>query len=276
MVVCVLAAVGGGAVGMPAARAVAASVPKITVFTDELAGPPLMGLGAQLDPFDALRPNQINWSLLTERLQFMRPGVLRVVEPASMYFGGYDVAGNPTYRWTDPHVQELLSILSIAKGLGITVVLGDWGNPLIRGDARVPIEFIGQLRNTYGYTNVRYYNVTNEPNDSSSCDFSCWTGMMKAIATETTRLGYQSWLSLVGSDNANSWDDTQTAQTLDRTVGLDQDNPLGGDAWLTKTVAAIPSLMGAYDSHRYATIWGVENGVYGDQVRAHKHLPDRA
>jgi hypothetical protein len=270
VVVCVLAAVGGGAVGMPAARAVAASVPKITVFTDELAGPPLMGLGAQLDPYDALRPNQINWSLLTERLQFMRPGVLRVVEPASTYFGGYDVAGNPTYRWTDPHVQELLSILSIAKGLGITVVLGDWGNPLIRGDARVPIEFIGQLRNTYGYTNVRYYNVTNEPNDSSSCDFSCWTGMMKAIGTETTRLGYQSWLSLVGPDNANSWDDTQTAQTLDRTVGLDQDNPLGGDAWLTKTVAAIPGLMGAYDSHRYATIWGVENGVYGDQVRARR------
>ena len=96
----------------------------------------------------------------------MRPGFLRVVEPATTYFGGYDGAGNPTYRWTNPHVQELLSILSIAKRLGITVVLGDWGNPLIGGDARIPIEFIGQLRNTYGYTNVRYYNVTNEPNGS--------------------------------------------------------------------------------------------------------------
>ena len=70
----------------------------------------------------------------------MRPGFLRVVEPASTYFGGYDAAGDPTYRWTDPHVQELLSILSIAKSLGITVVLGDWGNPLIGGDARIPDE----------------------------------------------------------------------------------------------------------------------------------------
>ena len=59
----------------------------------------------------------------------MRPGFLRVVEPASTYFGGYDAAGDPTYRWRDPHVQELLSILAIAKSLGITVVLGDWGNP---------------------------------------------------------------------------------------------------------------------------------------------------
>ncbi len=94
----------------------------------------------------------------------------------------------PTYRWTDPHVQELLSILSIAKSLGITVVLGDWGNPLIGGDARIPMRFIGELRNTYGYTNVRYYDVMNEPNGSSSCDFACWAGTVKAVAAELTRL----------------------------------------------------------------------------------------
>jgi hypothetical protein len=150
------------------------------------------------------------------------------------------------------------------------VMLGDWGNPAIGGDARVPLEFIGQLRNTYGYTNIRYYNVTNEPNDSASCDFTCWTGTMKALATELAGLGYQGWLSLVGPDNANSWDDTQAARSLDRTVGLDQDNPLGGDSWVTRTLQSIPNLIGAYDSHRYATIWGVENGVYGDQVRARR------
>ena len=258
------------AVGVPAARAAAATVPKLTVFTDQLAGPPLMGLGAELDPYDTVAPNQINWSVLTQRLAFMRPGFVRVVEPASTYFGGYDAAGNPTYRWTDPHVQELLSILSIAKSLGITVVLGDWGDPVIGGDPRVPVEFIGQLRSAYGYTNVAYYNVTNEPNDSVSCGFTCWTGTMKAIAAEIDREGYQSWLSLVGPDNANSWDDTQAAQSLDRTVGLDRDNPLGGDSWLTDTLMSMPTLIGAYDSHRYATIWGVENGVYGDQVRARR------
>lgn len=258
------------AVGVRTARAAAPAVPKLTVFTDQLAGPPLMGLGAEVDPYDTVTPAQINWALVTQRLQFMRPGFLRVVEPASTYFGGYDAAGNPTYRWTDPHVQELLTILSIAKSLDITVMLGDWGNPLIGGDARIPLEFIGQLRNTYGYTNIRYYNVTNEPNDSTSCNFTCWVGTMKTVATELTRLGYQGWLSLVGPDNANSWDDTQAARALDRTVGLDRDNPLGGDAWLTQTLTSIPSLIGAYDSHRYATIWGVENGVYGDQVRARR------
>jgi hypothetical protein len=269
-VLCVLGLVLRVAVTVPAAGAASATVPKLTVFTDQLVGPPLMGLGVELDPYDTVAPDQINWALLTQRLEFMRPGFLRVVEPASTYFGGYDAAGNPTYRWTDPHVQELLSILSIAKTLGITVMLGDWGNPVIGGDARVPLEFIGQLRNTYGYTNIRYYNVTNEPNDSTSCDFTCWTGTMKALATELAGLGYQGWLSLVGPDNANSWDDTQAARSLDRTVGLDQDNPLGGDSWLTRTLASIPSLIGAYDSHRYATIWGVENGVYGDQVRARR------
>ena len=94
--------------------------------------------------------------------------------------------------------------------------------------------------------------------------------MMKAVGAELVRRHDEGWLSLVGPDNANSWDDTQAAQTLDRTVGLDQDNPLGGDSWVTRTLATIPSLIGAYDSHRYATIWGVENGVYGDQVRARR------
>jgi hypothetical protein len=261
---------GRAAVGVPATRAAVATVPNLTVFTDQLAGPPLMGLGAELDPYDTVAPDQINWSLLTQRVAFMRPGFLRVVEPASTYFSGYDTAGNPTYRWTDPHVQELLSILSIAKSLGITVVLGDWGNPLIGGDPRIPIEFIGQLRGTYGYTNIAYYNVTNEPNDSVGCDFTCWAGTMQAIAAEIEREGDQSWLSLVAPDNANSWDDTQGTQSLDRTVGLDRDNPTGGDSWLTDTLTSIPTLIGAYDSHRYATIWGVENGVYGDQVRARR------
>jgi hypothetical protein len=127
VVLCVAASAGRAAAGIPVARAAAANVPNLTVFTDQLVGPPLMGLGAEVDPYDTLAPDQVNWPLLTQRLEFLRPGFLRVVEPASTYFRGYDSAGNPTYRWTDRHVQELLSIVSIAKSLGITVVLGDWG-----------------------------------------------------------------------------------------------------------------------------------------------------
>src|SRR5512135_2026433 len=70
------------------ARAATASIQKLTFFTDQLAGPPLLGLGAELDPYDTVAPTQMNWSLLTQRLAFMKPGFLRVVEPASTYFGG--------------------------------------------------------------------------------------------------------------------------------------------------------------------------------------------
>jgi len=249
----------------------ASAGPAITIYTDQLAGPAFMGLGVEFDPYDTLQPSQIDWPLITQRLDFMSPGFLRVVEPASDYFGGYDSAGDPTYRWTSPHVEELLSILSYAQSRGITVVLGDWANPLIGGDARIPADFIGDLRNTYGYTDIRYYDVMNEPNDDgTSCEFTCWEGIVKTVSAEFTRLGYDSWLALVGPDNSNSWDDTQSAQALDRTSGLDTDNPLDGDAWVTDTLQTIPGLIGAYDSHRYATIWGVENGVYGDQMRARR------
>jgi hypothetical protein len=75
-----------------------------------------------------------------------------------------------------------------------------------------------------------------------------------------------SWLSLVGPDNANSWDDTPAAQANDRTIGLDADNPIGGDSWVTYTLSAVPGLIGAYDSHRYGTIGGVQSGAYQAQM----------
>ena len=200
----------------------------------------------------------------------MRPGFIRVVEPAYDYFAGYDAKHNPEYRWTAVHVQQLRQILGYAKSRGITVMLGDWSNPMINGDARIPADFLAQLHDVYGYTNIKYYNLINEPNYQAGCDFGCWTGMVTALSSEFTSLGLSSWLELVGPDNANSWDDTSAAQALDRTVGLDTDNPLGGDSWVTDTLHAIPGLIGAYDSHRYATIWGIENGVWEDQLRARR------
>jgi hypothetical protein len=256
----------------PAARA-ASHAPAVTLYADQLADSAFMGLGVEFDPYDTFSPSQLQaqWPLITQRLDFMSPGLLRVVEPASSYFAGYDSAGNPTYNWTSSSVEELLSILTYAQSRGITVVLGDWSDPLIDGDARIPADFIGDLHTEYGFTDIRYYNVMNEPNDDgTSCQFTCWEGIMKTVSAEFTKLGYNSWLQLVGPDNSNSWDDTPQAQALDRSSGLDTDNPLDGDAWVTDSLETIPKLIGAYDSHRYATISGVENGVYGNQVRARR------
>ncbi len=254
-----------------AALASAGGGPSVTVFTDQVQSSPFWGLGVELDPYDALAPAQLNWPLITQRLDFMSPGFLRVVEPASTYFGGYDASGNPIYRWTAPSVQELLSILTYAQERGIPVVLGDWADPLIRGDARIPADFLLALRDTYGFSVVRYYNVVNEPNNAgTSCAFSCWTQIMQSVAGELAQVGLGGLVSLVGPDNENSWDDTPAAQALDLSSGLDNDNPVGGDSWVTATLQSIPTLIGAYDSHRYATISGIETGVYGDQVRARR------
>jgi len=224
-----------------------------------------------VDPYDTLTPAQLNWPLITRRLDFLSPGFLRVVEPAATYFGGYDSSGDPTYRWTSPSVQELLMILAYAQSRGIPVVLGDWTNPLIGGDARIPADFLLALRDTYGFSVVRFYNVINEPNNAgASCPFSCWRQIMQSVASELGQVGLAGSVSLVGPDNSNSWDDTPSAQANDLTFGLDGDNPIGGDSWVTRTLDSIPTLIGAYDSHRYATISGIQSGVYGDQMTARR------
>lgn len=258
----------GLAVVLAAAAPSAAAT--LTIDTDELAGPPLMGLGVEWDPYDAFQPTQADWDLTFQRLDYMRPGFIRVVEPAYDYFKGYDANHNPTYRWQSRHVQQLLTILGYAKRHGITVVLGDWGDPMLGGDARIPAGFLEQLHDTYGYTNIAYYNLINEPNYVAGCDFVCWTQEVKALSSEFAQRGMNRWLSLVGPDNANSWDDTPSAQASDRTTGLDGDNPIGGDSWVTYTLEQIPGLIGAYDSHRYATIGGLERGVYEQQMYARR------
>jgi hypothetical protein len=96
LIILVLVAFGGAAVAVPVARGVAANVSKLTVFTDQVVGPPLMGLGVELDPYDTVAPSQINWPLVTQRLVSMRPGFLRVVEPASTYLAMTRRAIRPT------------------------------------------------------------------------------------------------------------------------------------------------------------------------------------
>ena len=39
-----------------------AGVRAITIQTGELAGPPLMGLGVQWDPYDSFRPTAADWN----------------------------------------------------------------------------------------------------------------------------------------------------------------------------------------------------------------------
>ena len=236
----------------------------MTVFADQTAGPRLLGLGVQWDPYDSFQPSASLWDLIDERVAFMSPGFLRVVEPASDYFKGYDSAHDPTYRWGSTHVQELLQILAFAQKHHITVVLGDWADPLIHDDARIPADFIEQLHDTYGFTDIRYYDPLNEPNYDSSCDFTCWTNMMTTLHREFAQLGMK-WIKLIGPSNGNSWDDTPQVHAADEKTGLDTDNP-ANDAWVTETLQAIPSEIGAYDSHRYSTIGGLDAGVYEEQM----------
>ncbi len=253
-----------------AAGRAGASTPAVTIPTDQVAGSPLMGLGVEWDPYDHFQPTPADWGRTFQRVDYMHPGVIRVVEPAWDYFRGYDASHNPTYRWSSRHLEQLLTILRYAKSRGIKVILGDWLNPMIHGDPRVPADFLQALHDTYGFTNIAFYDPVNEPNDQTGCAFDCWTGELRALSAEFAADGINRWLKLIGPGDANSWDDTAQAQDADRAYGLDNDNPIGGDVWVTQTLHSVPNLIGAYDTHRYATIWGIEHGVYGDQMRTRR------
>ena len=61
--------------GLVFAGRVVARVRAITIQTDELAGPPFMGLGVEWDPYDSFRPTQADWNLTLPALGLHAAGI---------------------------------------------------------------------------------------------------------------------------------------------------------------------------------------------------------
>lgn len=74
-----LALVTCGAFGTSVARAASPAIPQAHCLTDQLAGPPLMGLGAELDPYDTVSPSQIALRTVGRRLRVTSTGQVFIV-----------------------------------------------------------------------------------------------------------------------------------------------------------------------------------------------------
>jgi hypothetical protein len=241
---------------LAACALVSAAAQTVTVDLKAVVAEPFIGAGVQWDPYE-YEPSEDGWKTTMARLDYMRPGMFRVMLNASSYCLGFDQAGKPRYAWAEGQVDRLRSlfrILDYAQSRGIDVMVGEWSAPRGLGDpagsriagpqdprwARIAADFAQYLLTTRKYTVIRYYNLMNEPNGGwmwpeGKVDYTAWAAGIRNLRSELDSRGLRK-LSIAGPDNSGNWD------------------------WIDRSAREFPDRFGAWEMHWYAKDSEVLNG----------------
>jgi hypothetical protein len=220
----------------------------VTIHTNSTLVERFMGAGIQWDPYE-YPPSPEAWKTTLNRVDFMKPGYLRVMWNASSYLRGFDAAGNPHFVWSEgetglDRINWLLAILDYAQSHQIGVLIGEWspsrglnvaGQRVGAADphwAKVHAGFLKYLLDVRKYTVIRYFNYMNEPNGNwmwpgGNVDYAAWAQGIRNLRKELDSQGIDS-VRVAGPDNSGNWD------------------------WLDRSAADLGREFGAWEMHWYA------------------------
>jgi hypothetical protein len=232
------------------AGALSAAEPTVvTVDLKSVVVERFMGIGVQWDPYEYL-PSPEAWKTTLSRVDFMRPGLFRVMLNATSYLRGFDVAGNPQYVWSEgqsgmERLSSLFDILDYAQAKNIDILIGEWspsrglnvGGGARAGAAdprwaRVHADFAKYLMTVRKYSVIKYFNYMNEPNGDwmwpgGAVDYSAWAQGVRNLRKEFDAHGLSA-LQVAGPDNSGNWD------------------------WLDRCAQELRGEIGAWEMHWYA------------------------
>jgi len=228
----------------------------VTVRTNSTVVERFLGAGVQWDPYE-YPPSPEAWKTTLGRMDFMKPGYLRVMWNASSYLRGFDADGNPRFVWSEgetgmDRLQWLLAILDYAQARQIGVLIGEWspsrglnvaGQRVGAADphwAKVHAGFLKYLIEVRKYTVIRYFNYMNEPNGNwmwpgGNVDYASWAQGIRNLRKELDAQGIDT-VRVAGPDNSGNWD------------------------WLDRSAADLGREFGAWEMHWYAKDSEVQGG----------------
>jgi hypothetical protein len=231
-----------------AAALFAAEPITITVHSDLPITQRFMGVGVQWDPYE-YPPSPEAWKTTLSRIDFMKPGLFRVMLNATSYVRGFDGAGSPRYAWSEgetgiERLSSLLGILDYAQSRNIEVLIGEWSpsRGINTGAGRVGAAdphwakihagFLKYLIDARKYTIIRSFIYMNEPNGNwmwpgGSVDYAAWAQGIRNLRKELDSQGLGA-VRIAGPDNSGNWE------------------------WLDRCAADLPGEFGAWEMHWYA------------------------
>jgi hypothetical protein len=205
------------------------------------------------------------WDRVCKRLDFIRPGVVRVMDQAGWrYFRGVDEAGQPILDFQTEEVQSLFRVLDYCQKRQIVVVFGEWGAPgywnepgnIDRADDPRWISMISRYLHFLvvekGYTCIQYYQLVNEPNGnwaSVNGDWEQWEKGVRMLNDSLRTRGLSARIQVAGPDVVPNYDNPASAYK--------------GTEWIDQSVLRMNQELGIYDLHAYPDGESVRSGDFG-------------
>ncbi|MBB3698244.1 hypothetical protein KMW28_17200 [Flammeovirga yaeyamensis] len=223
------------------------------------------------------------WDTIYERLDYMQPQTMRVLDQANWrYYKGRDQKGQPIFDIDNPEMKTLYKVLDYCQTRNVDVVFGEWGTPFHVHDLHIKNAKENRFENAYdpqwisligqyvehlivekGYTCIKFYNHINEPNGdwaSTNGDYEEWKKGVIDLQKEFEKRGLDKYLSITGPGTVPQY----TKKGFDYT----------GEEWVTKTIADIDTIVGAYEIHTYLGTDNTRNGKAAESMHMLMDMPE--
>lgn len=219
-----------------------------------------LGNGVQWDPYQldygavTLEIDDQDWKKLYDRLDFMRPQVIRVMinTTSSLNNGKLDPQKN---------LSNLKPILDYCQSRKVSVTFGDWGGGMVDSSANLinkenlefAAEYLDFLVNEQGYSCIKYYNLINEPNgfwSAADGNYELWRDAAVYFQQSLERLKLVNKVQIMAPDIA-IW-------TADKTD------------WVSRSAKDLKGAIGLFDIHTYPSKITVNSGEYEKIIKEYR------
>ena len=256
-----------------ASLARAADVATFTVHPDDFVGPPLVGFGAQFNPYLYATPNwgagadvtEANVVDLERKLLDLRPQHVRIFFALEWWDSRRDGIAND-----DPRMKEsFLRTARLAQRCGATINLtywhGPWPDP--QGQAARFADIVKELREEHDLRSIQFVTLQNEPN-LHKFDIKKLTAIYRGFDARAREIGLRDDVQLIGGDLVQNEQQRWLADLAQHQPFLDGYGVhMYWDYWdtakLLRRVSEVPPIVAALPAQARRPIYVTEFGVRG-------------
>lgn len=215
----------------------------VSVQQENLLCKDIIGLGAQWNPYTWIDIPDEHWTIIRNRVAFMRLPAARV-----MMLCRWCLKKDGTFDWETNRMKKLYRILDICQQTRTTVFLTDWG--CVRSWTRAPgikdtadpkyahtiATYLDYLINTRKYSCIQYFILVNEPNNEAG-GYNDWKKGIQNLSQALTDKKLDNAVKITGSDASQS-----------------------NAGWHRRSAQDLKDIIQVYDLHQYADDSAVKYG----------------
>ena len=244
-----------------------------TVHADEFVGPPLVGFGAQFNPYLYATPNfapdgdvnERNVADLERKLIALRPQHVRIFFALEWWDGKRDGIAKDDRRIK----ASFLRTAQLAQRCGATINLTYWHGPWPQPEQQAArfADVVKELRTKHELTAIRFVTLQNEPN-LHNFDMGKLATIYRAFDARARRIGIRDDVQVIGGDLVHNGQEKWFAHLAEHQPFLDGYGVhVYWDYWdtakLLRRVGEIPPIVAALPPRARKPLYVTEFGVRG-------------